>query len=116
MGIFKSLFGLGKKLDRDESVLAELKKVGSDLSKPHGIEFFLYLPSEDAARQAAEKLTVDGFDVEPAPAAEGTDWVCVATKTMIPNLADVQRISGKLETLAASLGGVYDGWGSPVVD
>lgn len=116
MGIFKSFFAFGKKLDPDEAVLTELNKVGSDLSKPHGIEFFLYLPSEADARQAAEQLTVDGFEVEVSQAAEGSDWVCLATKTMVPNLADLQQIRLKLERIAAATGGVYDGWGSPVVD
>jgi hypothetical protein len=31
--------------DLDQQVLDQLKKAGSDLSKPHNIEFFLYFPT-----------------------------------------------------------------------
>ncbi|MEQ1934899.1 MAG: ribonuclease E inhibitor RraB, partial [Fimbriimonadaceae bacterium] len=33
----------------DDEVLAQLKLAGSDLSKPHMVEFFLYLPTRESA-------------------------------------------------------------------
>ncbi|MEI9959779.1 MAG: ribonuclease E inhibitor RraB [Limisphaerales bacterium] len=87
MGLFSSLFGCSKKPDLDESVLIQLKKAGSDLSKPHKIEFFLYFPTQTAAEQAAPQVRERGFEVEVRQAAKGTDWLCFATKTMIPKLA-----------------------------
>ncbi|HXE42414.1 MAG TPA: ribonuclease E inhibitor RraB, partial [Candidatus Baltobacteraceae bacterium] len=51
MGLF-NLFGCSKKPDLDESVLIQLKKAGSDLSKTHKIEFFLYFPTQAKAEQA----------------------------------------------------------------
>jgi len=113
MGLF-SLFGCGKKPDLDESVRIQLKKAGSDLSKPHHIEFFLYFPTQAVAEQAAPKIKAMGFDVETKQAAQGTEWLCFTTKTMVPDLAALQKIRLDFNSLAASLGGVYDGWGTPV--
>jgi len=113
MGLF-SLFGCAKKPDLDESVLIQLKKADADLSKPHHIEFFLYFQTRDVAEQAASEIREAGFVVEVKPAAQGTDWLCYTTKTMVPELAALQRIRLDFNLLAASLGGVYDGWGTPV--
>jgi regulator of RNase E activity RraB len=114
MGLF-SLFGCSKKPDLDESVLVQLKKVGSDLSKPHKIEFFLYFPTQSAAEQAAPVVRKTGFEVEVRPAAKGADWLCFATKVMIPKLSDLQQIRRDFDSLTAAAGGEYDGWGTPVV-
>ena len=114
MGLF-SLFGCSKKPELDKSVLIQLKKAGSDLSKPHNIEFFLYFPTQSAAEQTAPRIRDAGFQVEVKQAAKGNDWLCFATKTMIPELSALQRIRRDFDSLAASLKGDYDGWGTPVV-
>ena len=115
MGLLISLFGFAKKPDLDESVLIQLKKAGSDLSKPHEIEFFLYFPTQAAAEQAALRIREGGFEVEVKQAAKGADWLCFATKTMIPKLSDLQQIRRDFNSLTAAVGGDYDGWGTPVV-
>lgn len=115
MGLFSSLFGCSKKPDLDESVLSQLQKAGSDLSKPHKIEFFLYFPTQAAAEQVAPQVRQLGFEVEVRQAAKGTEWLCFATRTMVPNLADLQQIRRDFGSLTAATGGDYDGWGTPVV-
>jgi hypothetical protein len=114
MGLF-SLFGCSKKPDLDEAVLIQLKKAGSDLSKQHRIEFFLYFPTQPVAEQAATQIRTESFNVKVKPAAQGSDWLCFTTKTKSPDLAALQKIRHDFNTLAASLGGIYDGWGTPVV-
>ena len=109
MGLF-NFFGCGKKPDLDELVLIQLKKAGLDLSKPHHIDFYLYFQTQPVAEQAAPKITATGFNVEVR-----TNWLCYATKTMVPDLAALQKIRLDFNSLAASLGGKYDGWGTPVV-
>lgn len=42
--------------DPDQQVLDQLKAAGSDLSKPHKIEFFLYFPSKEKADGAATEM------------------------------------------------------------
>jgi hypothetical protein len=113
MGLF-SLFGCSKKPDPDDLVLTQLKKAGSDLSKPHHIEFFLYFPTQSVAEQAGTQIKTAGFDVTVKAAAQGSDWLCLATKTMVPDLSPLQKIRREFNTLSASLGGDYDGWGTGV--
>ncbi len=114
MGLF-SLLGCSKKPDLDESVLSQLKKSGSDLAKPHKIEFFLHFPTQAAAEQAAPHVRDRGFEVEVRAAAKGTDWLCYATRTMVPKLSELQQIRRDFDGLTAAAGGDYDGWGTPVV-
>ena len=101
--------------DSDSQILAQLRKAGSDLAKPHHPEFFLYAPTEAGAQQVAGKLRADGFSTDVKHAATGTDWLCTARKELIltpDGLADLRRQFG---ALLASIGGHYDGWGTEVV-
>jgi regulator of RNase E activity RraB len=113
MGFF-SVFGSSENADPDESVLVQLEKVGSDLSKPHKIEFFLYFPSQSVAERAALRIREAGFQVEIRRAAKGNHWLCLATKTMVPEVSALQQIRRDFSSLAASLKGEYDGWGTPI--
>jgi regulator of RNase E activity RraB len=111
---FLDLFRSSKKSGPDESVLSELRKLGSKLDLQHDIEFFLYFPSQAAGEQAAEKIRAMGFDVKVDRAAQGDSWLCFATKRMIPDLAALERIREEFTALTAALGGEYDGWGTGV--
>ncbi len=115
MGIL-DFFRSKQKTDLDQSVLVQLRKSGSDLSKPHKIEFFLYFPTQPVAEQARSKILAEGFEVEVQKAAQGDSWLCFATKEMIPALADLQRIRQNFEALDRSMNGEYDGWGTAVVE
>jgi Regulator of ribonuclease activity B len=113
MGIF-SLFGSSDKPDLDQLVLTQLKKAGSDLSKPHVIEFFLYFPTQAAAEEAAVRVREDGFQANVEPPLKDTNWLCRATKTMVPDLKKLQDLRSAFERLAWLLKGTYDGWGTSV--
>jgi regulator of RNase E activity RraB len=112
--IFKS-FGRSKKRDPDEWVLSQLKKAGSDLSKPHALEFFLYFPKQSLAEQAALRIKDAGFQVEVKRAAQGDEWLCLTARVMVPELTALQKIRSEFTSIAGSLSGQYDGWGAPVV-
>ena len=58
------LFRSKEKPDLDQSVLVQLRKAGSDLSKPHNMEFFLYFPTRSVAEKAAPPIRDAGFEVE----------------------------------------------------
>lgn len=111
---FLNLFGCSRKQDPDEAVLVQLKKASADLSKPHKIEFFLYLPTQVAAEQVADQVKKDGFEAEVKPSAQGGDWLCFVTKTMPPSLPELQKIRRDFEGITAALHGQYDGWGTSV--
>jgi hypothetical protein len=100
--------------DPDGQVLAQLVKAGSDLSKPHNLEFFLYFPERPVAEATAQHLMQVGFQANVTPAAQGSDWLCLATRTMVPSHKQLVEISAQMEALARSGGGEYDGWGTEV--
>ena len=112
---FSRIFGLAKTNDPDHLVLQELKKAGSNLSKPHKIEFFLYFKSHASAEAVAPSIKNLGFDIEVRQSAQGTDWLCLATKAMVPELAALQKIRRNFNAIAAANDGEYDGWGPGVV-
>ena len=111
----KGYRGAGKPKSGDELVLDQLRKAGSDLSKPHSVEFYLYLPTQEAAEKAADQIRTNGFDVKVDRAAQGPDWLCLATKSMVPDLTAIETLRAEFDKIAQSLGGEYDGWGTPTV-
>jgi hypothetical protein len=102
--------------DLDTQTVEHLRQAGSDLSKPHDLEFFLYLPSSRAAQEVASLIRGMGYEarVEPAKGAD-SKWLCLATRSMIPKTAALRSIRTSFTRLAASNGGEYDGWGAPTV-
>ena len=99
----------------DAQVLRQLKEAGSDLTKPHAVEFFLYLPTEIGARAAAEELTARSYDTKIDQAATGDQWLCLATRSFVPTQEAIDATRAEFEALATRLAGEYDGWGTPVV-
>lgn len=101
-------------VDGDGSTLDELARAGSDLTRVHQIEFYLYFPTEEQATAAATLLRADGTQVEVRPPVDGGDWLCLATEPMRPELAPLRAWRERLTVLAESGGGAYDGWGTEV--
>ncbi|MDQ3010202.1 MAG: ribonuclease E inhibitor RraB [Acidobacteriota bacterium] len=96
--------------DDDRVVLQQLREAGSDLSKPHQIEFYLYFPTEEAAGKAAGKLEAEGFEGEMRRAPDLTRWMCLVTQQMVPELSKIAALKRRLAKLAQESGGDYDGW------
>jgi hypothetical protein len=96
-------------------VLAGLQAAGSDLSKPHPIEFFLYFPTREAADRALPKVLENELTAEVKKAETDEEWLILATKNMIPKEVDLANLGSRLTAIASAEGGKYDGWGSPVV-
>lgn len=101
--------------DPDAATLAELARAGSDLERTHEMEFFLYLPDRTTADAVAAQLEAEGFAVGVKASEEGGDWLCLATRTMVPTLDELQRLRRHLGAVAESREGAYDGWGATVV-
>lgn len=99
----------------DAGVIEQLRQAGSDLAKPHDIEFFLYFPSEADAAAAATALSGRGFAHRITRAASGSQWLLLLTRSMRPLEAELSRLRSELQALAARHRGEYDWWGSPVV-
>ena len=96
--------------DDDRVVLQQLREAGSDLSKPHQLEFYLYFPTEEAAGKAAEKLETEEFEGEMRRAPDLTRWMCLVHQQMVPELSKIAALKRRLAKLAQEFGGEYDGW------
>lgn len=102
--------------DPDGQVLAKLHSLGSDFTKLHPVDFFLYAPGQEEAKRMQQSLQESGYDADISAEPSGTRWLCVATKRMVPTHASLLRIRSEMITLAKRFNGEYDGWGTPVVD
>jgi hypothetical protein len=111
----KGYRAFGEPKSGDALVLAQLREAGSDLSKPHPIEFFIYLPTRESALNIADKIRAKGFGARVDRAAQGPNWLCLGTKSMVPDLAAIEAIGAGFDEMARSLGGEYDGWETAVV-
>ena len=99
----------------DARVIAQLHQAGSDMTKPHPVEFFFYFPSQDAADRVATRLSEFGLIATVEPAAHGEEWAILATKTLVPTDASMTQLRDAFEKIAATEQGTYDGWGSSIV-
>lgn len=102
--------------DPDVDNLEELARAGSDLARPHEIEFFLYFETRVEAQAVAEQIRGEGFLAEIRPTETENCWLCLATRTMRPELSELRQLRTRFTALTEASGGAYDGWGTTVVD
>lgn len=107
--------GAHGQLGPDAQVITQLKKAGSNLSKPHPIEFFFYFPSREGADRIAIQLTQRGYKTKVDRSKNGPDWLVLATKNMVPYEPELARLRREFTALVASERGEYDGWGTEVI-
>jgi regulator of ribonuclease activity B len=100
--------------DPDIQALIGYQSAGSDLSKPHKIEFILFVPTREAAYRLESKLIGLHFETNVAPEKPGL-WLVLATKSMVPTHAGLVWIRDQLTTLASAEKGAYSHWNMTVV-
>ena len=108
---------VGSSNDQSEATrltLDQLKKAGSNLSKPHNFEFYLYFPSKDDAGKAAADLAKEGFKAKIDSVEKSTTWVCKASKKSLPSQDQIERLEDCCRSLAMAHHGNYDGFESDV--
>jgi hypothetical protein len=98
--------------DWDARLVERLRRSGIDPFKPMELDFFLAMPSETLASEAAEELSREGFVVDVKPVPDSTDhpFSVHAMKTMNLSTAGVREVSTRLKGIAQARGGRYDGW------
>jgi hypothetical protein len=100
-----------------KEVLEQLRENGSDITKPHHFEFYLYVPTRPNADKAAEKIRMSGFSsAAVSRATSGGGWLCLASKTIVPKQADLAQYARFMEQVATALGGEFDGWEAEIVE
>ena len=102
-------------LSQDGQVINQLKEAGSDLSKKHPIEFFIYASTKEKAEFVASEIAKQGFSSSVQHSSYDGSWLVLSTKMLVPNEDILVAIRANFEALASSVGGEYDGWGTPIV-
>ncbi|MNN39876.1 RNase E inhibitor protein [compost metagenome] len=102
---------------QDARVIENLVAAGSDTSKLHDIDFFVFLPSRSQAELAAAEIEQLGHSVASIdqPPDSQSLWQLHATRRMVPQLDAMTATTRALTALASKYGGDYDGWGTGVV-
>jgi len=96
--------------EEDQRVLDQLREAGSDLSRPHAMEFYLHFPSEEAAIMVARRVRAEGFQAEVKEELPGKAWLCYVTKMMVPEGTRITAIGLRFTSLANEYQGEYTGW------
>jgi uncharacterized membrane protein YgcG len=96
----------------DQKALEQLRSEGSDLSKTHTIQFYLYVPSQQDANAAATRLQGDDFDT--VVKQDGQRWLCLGQKSMVPTIENLSWARQVFKIQANDHHGKYDGWKASV--
>jgi len=99
----------------DVQALAELEQAGSDLSKPHLVDFYLYFPNREGAEGIAKILRNEGYQVTVRLGADNVNWLCFARKAIILSHQTIASLRAHFEMLVTPRHGEYDGWEAAVV-
>jgi len=94
----------------DQATLDQLSEAGSDLSRPHPFDFYLYHPEQSGAELLCSALISEGFEVSIGESATGGDWLCLASLTMLPTIENLTELGTTFTRLIDQYGGEYDGW------
>lgn len=97
----------------DRLIVAQLRGMGADLSKPREVLHYLYVPSREAADAAGRDLELRGYAVDVRPAAGPTGpnpWLCLATIEDVVSVEWARAARESFTALASQHGGEYDGW------
>jgi hypothetical protein len=113
-GIFSRL-RKSEEPDLDQLVLDQLKRAGSNLAKPHDIEFYLYFPTEEAANAAAKEINIEVDRLKVRVGADDVNWLCLGTKSMLPKADELRRLRTRFIEITNRYQGEYDGWECGVV-
>jgi regulator of RNase E activity RraB len=101
-------------MNLDRHILRLLKKRGSNLNKPHAVEFYVYFKTKTSALKARSLIRKKDFHVELLTDSSGKRWICLSIREMIPRYPAIQTMKKKLSSLAKPFGGHCDGWGTQV--
>ena len=99
---------------RSEMVL-QLEREGSDVSRPHHVDFYFYVANELDAETASRELQAKGFTVKTRRAVDGSKWLCLASNTFVPDSIQTTEIGYIFGLLAQKYKGDFDGWEAEVV-
>ena len=105
-----------KPANPDAAVMTVLRRLDSNLDKPRRVDFYLYFATKADAERARIELVGFGFSVQSHRAATSSSWLCLSSKEMAPDQAELMRWRKKLTQLAGEFGGTFDGWETEIMN
>ena len=97
-------------VDPDQAVLNLLSQSSADLKRKRPMTFRLYIPTRKGAESAGKKLAELGLSYECVKSAGSKEWLCLATKEVVPRIGNLISIHRSMERIAKQFGGKCDGW------
>ena len=95
----------------DAVALERLRSEGSNLAKPHTVNFDLSFESKPNADRAAAQLKREGYaNVRAEQVDRSITWWVFASRTMVPDEQELATIRRRMRVLAAAEEGEYGGW------
>ena len=101
-------------LEADRETLRALRESGADLTRATEVRYYLYFPTEEAARAAAARASTPELRATVRRAADDSAWLCLVEGEMVPTEGAIHAASARLQAVAATHGGEYDGWEAAV--
>jgi len=77
----------------DAQVIEQLTKGGSNLTRPHNVQFRFYFPSRLSADRVTGTLRADGFQVSVEEVAQGNQYIVRVARSMVPLLSPIGRVA-----------------------
>lgn len=97
--------------DADGDALRKIQASGSDMSKPHVLDFYLCFNDETTAKKVAQMIPSPAEIHEVSQEDDGR-WTCFCKATLIPTYDAVVKLDRLLDKFCQDFGGEYEGWGS----
>jgi hypothetical protein len=94
----------------DKAAFEDFLSTDSNPEMPHLILNYSYFSSEKKAREAAERMNAQGFQVEVRRGADGVSWLALAKQVKTPTAEYIEEMRSVLEVIDKDLNGEYDGW------
>ena len=107
--------GSGDIFEGDAKTVQALREAGSDISKPHPIDFFFYgFVDRASAERFSQELNRPGWKFDAHQTPEASDWTVIASTVMVPDAREISDMRARFDALATKFGGEYDGWEAAV--
>lgn len=101
-------------MDLDRKILALLRERGSELSRPHEVEFYIYFRTEKDALEASPGIAGAGYHVQVLQDSSGDRWLCLARRAMVPTLGAIGKAHEELQKASRPFNGFCGGWATQV--
>jgi hypothetical protein len=88
----------------------QLRRHGEDPDQPHTTHHLLYLPSVNAAQQAARALRRPNREIAIEPSGRKGFWLVIVTQTVVITPESIAQINDEIAMAMDLFGGEYDMW------